>query len=90
MKTFNVSQIWMEKLSSLKNKIFNDKEMHRKLDCVFSLNEYITTRKKVFETCTTFARGSAALLCGGTGGESKGQKKRCESSNHNRGRNKGK
>jgi hypothetical protein len=39
---------------------------------------------------TGFARSSAELLYSGTGGESKGQKKRCESSNHNRGRNKGK
>ncbi|WP_052735426.1 transposase [Methanosarcina sp. 1.H.A.2.2] len=55
MKTFNVSQIWMEKLSSFKNKIFSDEEMSRKLDCVFSLNGYKTTKKKVLEACAIAA-----------------------------------
>lgn len=55
MKTFNVSQIWIEKLSSLKNKIFSDKEMSRKLDCVFSLNGYKATKKKVLEACAIAA-----------------------------------
>jgi len=49
MKTFNVSQIWMEKLSSFKNQIFSDEELRRKLDCVFSLKGYKTTKKKVLE-----------------------------------------
>lgn len=49
METFNVSQIGMEKLSSFKNKIFSDEEMHRKLDCVFSLKGYKTAKKKVLE-----------------------------------------
>jgi hypothetical protein len=31
MKTFNVFQIWMEKLSSFRNKIFSDEEMSRKV-----------------------------------------------------------
>lgn len=55
MKTFNVSQSWMEKLSSFKNKIFSDDEMRRKLDCVFSLNGYKTTKKKVLEACAIAA-----------------------------------
>jgi len=55
MKTFNVSQIWMEKLSFFKNKIFSDDEMRRKLDCVFSLNGYKTTKKKVLEACAIAA-----------------------------------
>ena len=49
MKTFNVSQIWMEKLSSVKNKIFSDEEMRRKLDYIFSPNGYKATKKKVLE-----------------------------------------
>ena len=46
MKTFNVSQIWLEKLSSFKNKLFSSEEMRRKLEYVFSPNGYKTTRKK--------------------------------------------
>lgn len=55
METFNVSQIWMEKLSSFKNKIFSDEEMRRKLDCVFSLKGYKTAKKKVLEACAIAA-----------------------------------
>ncbi|MCO5382559.1 MAG: hypothetical protein NHB15_11085 [Methanosarcina barkeri] len=44
METFNVSQIWTEKLSSVKNKIFSDAEMRRKLDYLFSVNGYKTTK----------------------------------------------
>jgi Transposase IS66 family len=60
MKTFNVSQIWMEKLSCVKNKIFSDEEMSRKLDCVFSLNGYKTTKKKVLEACAIAAYHQSA------------------------------
>jgi len=49
METFNVSQIWIEKLSSIKNKIFSDEEMRRKLDYVFLSNGYKITKKKVLE-----------------------------------------
>ncbi|AKB42863.1 MULTISPECIES: hypothetical protein [Methanosarcina] len=38
-----------------KNKIFSDDEMRRKLDCVFSLSGYKTTRKKVPEICAIAA-----------------------------------
>jgi transcriptional regulator with XRE-family HTH domain len=55
METFNVSQIWMEKLSSVKNKIFSDEEMRRKLDYIFSPNGYKTTKKKVLEACAIAA-----------------------------------
>ena len=55
METFNVSQVWLEKLSSFKNKIFSDKEMLRTLSCIFSLNGYKTTRKKVHEACAIAA-----------------------------------
>ncbi|MDY0131002.1 MAG: hypothetical protein RBR63_12635 [Methanosarcina vacuolata] len=54
MKTFNVSQRWLEKLSSLKNKIFSDEEMRRKLDCIF-LRCGKTTKKKVLEACAIAA-----------------------------------
>ena len=55
MKTFNVSQIWIEILSSIKNKIFNEEEIRRKLDSFFSLNGYKTTKKKVLEACAIAA-----------------------------------
>ena len=55
METFNVSQIWTEKLSSVKNEIFSDEEMRRKLDYFFSLNGYKTTKKKVLEACAIAA-----------------------------------
>ena len=51
METFNVSQIWKEKLSSFKNKTFSDDEMHRKLNSIFPSNGYKTTKKKVLEAC---------------------------------------
>jgi len=55
MEMFNVSQIWIEKLSSVKNKIFSDEEMRRKLDYIFSPNGYKTTKKKVLEACAIAA-----------------------------------
>lgn len=55
METFNVSQIWTEKLSSVKNKIFSDAEMRRKLDYLFSVNGSKTTKKKVLEACAIAA-----------------------------------
>lgn len=55
METFNVSQLWMEKLSSVKNQIFSDEEMRRKLDYVFSPNGHKTTKKKVLEACAIAA-----------------------------------
>ena len=44
-------KLWTEKLSSVKNEIFSDEEMRRKLDYFFSLNGYKTTKKKVLEAC---------------------------------------
>jgi hypothetical protein len=55
METFNVSQIWMKKLSSVRNKIFSDEEMHRKLNSIFSSNGYKTAKKKVLEACAIAA-----------------------------------
>src|SRR5450756_2586628 len=50
-ETFNVSQIWMKKLSSVKNKIFSHEKMRRKLDYIFSPNGYKATKKKALEAC---------------------------------------
>ena len=55
METFNVSQIWKEKLSSFKNKTFSNDEMHRKLNSIFPSNGYKTTKKKVLEACAIAA-----------------------------------
>jgi len=52
METFNVSKIWMERLSSLKGKIYNKEEMHRKMDYFFSTDKYKTTRMRVLEACS--------------------------------------
>src|SRR5450756_2587718 len=37
METFNISPFWMEKLSSFKDKTYNNEEMSRKMDYVLSL-----------------------------------------------------
>jgi hypothetical protein len=55
METFNVSQIWNEKLSSFKNKTFSNDEMHRKLNSIFPSNGYKTTKKRVLEACAIAA-----------------------------------
>jgi len=55
METFNVSQIWKEKLSSFKNKTFSNDEMHRKLNSIFPSNGYKTTKKRVLEACAIAA-----------------------------------
>ena len=55
MELFNISQIWIEKLSSIKNKIFSNEEMRRKLDYVFLTNGYKNIKKKVLEACAIAA-----------------------------------
>ena len=55
METFNVSQIWKEKLSSFKNKTFSNDEMHRKLNSIFPSNGYKTAKRKVLEACAIAA-----------------------------------
>lgn len=52
METFNVSKIWIERLSSLKGKIYNKEEMSRKMDCFFSPDRYKITRMRVLEACS--------------------------------------
>jgi hypothetical protein len=52
METFNVSKIWMERLSSLRGKVYNKEEMSRKMDNFFSPDRYKTTRMRVLEACS--------------------------------------
>jgi len=52
METFNVSKIWMGRLSSLKGKIYNKEEMQRKMDYYFSTDKHKTTRMRVLEACS--------------------------------------
>ena len=52
METFNVSNIWIERLSSLKGKIYNKEEMSRKMDYFFPPDRYKTTRMRVLESCS--------------------------------------
>jgi hypothetical protein len=49
METFNVSKIWIARLSSLKGEIYNKEEMSRKMDYIFPLDRYKTTRMRVLE-----------------------------------------
>ena len=49
METFNVAKIWQQKLSTCKNKIFSDEEMHRELDLLFDPNSHKTIRKRILE-----------------------------------------
>ena len=52
METFNISKIWMGRLSSLKGKIYNKEEMQRKMDYYFSTDKHKTTRMRVLEACS--------------------------------------
>ncbi|MHB8103701.1 MAG: hypothetical protein ACYDEF_16440 [Methanosarcina sp.] len=51
MDTFNISPFWMEKLSSFKDKTYNNEEMSRKMDYVFSPDEHKNTKLRVLEAC---------------------------------------
>src|SRR5665647_246836 len=44
METFNISPFWMEKLSSFKDKTYNNEEMSRKMDYVFSPDGHKNTK----------------------------------------------
>jgi hypothetical protein len=44
METFNISPLWMEKLSSFKDKTYNNEEMSRKMDYVFSPDGHKNTK----------------------------------------------
>ena len=52
METFNVSKIWIERLSSLKGKIYNKEEMNWKMDYFFPPDRYKTIRMRVLEACS--------------------------------------
>jgi hypothetical protein len=55
MKMFNVPQIWMERLSSLKGNTYNNEEIRREMDSVFSPDRYKRIKLKVFEACSIAA-----------------------------------
>jgi len=55
MKMFNVSKIWIERLSSFKGKAYNKEEMCRKMDYVFSSDGYKSTKMRVLEACSIAA-----------------------------------
>src|SRR5664280_2257037 len=52
METFNISPFWMEKLSSFKDKTYNNEEMSRKMDYVFSPDGHKNTKMRVLEACS--------------------------------------
>ena len=55
METFNIPQLWMEKLSSSKGKTYNNEEMSRKMDYVFSPDGYKSIKMRVLEACSIAA-----------------------------------
>ena len=55
MKMFNTPQIWMEKLSSFKGNTYNNEEIRREMDSVFSPDRYKTIKMRVLEACSIAA-----------------------------------
>ena len=55
MKMFNIPQIWMGKLSSFKGNTYNNEEIRREMDSVFSPDRYKSTKLKVLEACSIAA-----------------------------------
>ena len=55
MKMFNIPQFWMEKLSSFKGNTYNNEEIRREMDSVFSPDRYKSTKLKVLEACSIAA-----------------------------------
>ena len=55
METFNIPQLWMEKLSSSKEKTYNNEEISRKMDYVFSPDGYKSIKMRVLEACSIAA-----------------------------------
>ena len=55
METFNIPQLWIEKLSSSKGKTYNNEEMSRKMDYVFSPDGYKSIKMRVLEACSIAA-----------------------------------
>ena len=55
METFNIPQLWMEKLPSSKEKTYNNEEISRKMDYVFSPDGYKSIKMRVLEACSIAA-----------------------------------
>jgi len=55
MEMFNIPQLWMEKLSFFKGKTYNNEEMCRKMDYVFSSDGYKSTKMRALEACSIVA-----------------------------------
>jgi len=55
MKMFNIPQIWMGKLSSFKGNTYNNEEIRREMDSVFSPDRHKNTKLKVLEACSIAA-----------------------------------
>ena len=55
MEMFNIPRLWIRKLSFFKGKTYNDEEMRRKIDSVFSPNGYKNTKLRVLEACSIAA-----------------------------------
>jgi hypothetical protein len=55
METFNIPKLWMEKLSSSKEKKYNNEEISRKMDYVFSPDGYRSIKMRVLEACSIAA-----------------------------------
>jgi len=55
METFNIPQLLTEKLSSSKDKTYNNKEMSRKMDYVFSPDGHKSIKMRVLEACSIAA-----------------------------------
>jgi len=55
LETFNIPQLWIEKLSSSKGKTYNNEEMSRKMDYVFSPDGYKSIKMRVLEACSIAA-----------------------------------
>ena len=55
METFNIPKLWMEKLSSSKEKTYNNEEISRKMDYVFSPDGYKSIKMRVLEACSIAA-----------------------------------
>ncbi len=49
MKTFNVAQKWIDKLSHFKDQMYSDEELSQKLDLLFSPDGYKNTKKRIRE-----------------------------------------
>jgi hypothetical protein len=55
MEMFNVSKIWIERLSSFEGETCTNEEMNLKIDYVFSTTGHKNTKTRVFEACAIAA-----------------------------------